>query len=109
MTRRNYTMTAALFVAMGGKPAPEGYDPDARIETGTEGLMHKKDIRRNRTEEVMGTVFRSSVNPTDPAPGFTPVSMEIIQDLALYFQVKPLSIHWLDKYSPDFTAVPLGE
>lgn len=108
--RRSYTLTRDQFLAMGGQSAPEGYDPAQRRDVGiSDGVIAKKDVRGERVSTIRGTVYRSSVNDTDPNPGFKVASLETIQQIALHFQVKPLSIHWPDKYSPDFTAVPLAE
>jgi hypothetical protein len=104
-------MTAPEFEAMGGVFAtPAGYDPEAAYFHERQGsrVLGKKTPRRDEyaAPDVKGVIAGKTVNPTDPNPGFTTVPFSVIVELAKAHGVKPLSINWPDKYSPDFTGVP---
>lgn len=91
--RQTYTMTAAEFRALGGLDAvPSQYDPGA--------------ARAYSREHKSGGLGHLTVqNHTDPN-GWVPPTMEALQALADAHHVHLLTIHWPDKYSPDFTARP---
>lgn len=93
--RQQYTFTPAQFKAMGGLDAPpDGYDPEQdRVVT----------IRHKGGEPAIVRHW----NPTDQE-GVVPASWPTIEAIAEEQGVLPLTIHWPDKYSPDFTAEPVG-
>lgn len=107
--RQSYTMTSDEFTLMGGKPAPEGYDPDANeLWTREGGLVLGKSVRGSRLPEgKMGTILGHTINHTDPDWSWEPAEWTTIQQFAESHGIKPLTINWPDKYSPDFTAVPV--
>lgn len=107
--RETYTMTESEFRIVGGLDAPEGYDPEAtRFHERTGSLvLGKKTSRKDLYEEpdIKGVIAGKTVNDTDPNRGFDVVDFSIWVALAEAHGVKPLSINWPDRYSPDFTAV----
>jgi hypothetical protein len=86
-------MTAEQFAAMGGAAPPAGYDPDA-----AELLEF----------EQRGHVYLANyINRTDRGGKLgPPPTLEQLQQLAAEHEVHMLTIHWPDRYFPEFTAVP---
>lgn len=92
--RRSYTMTGDQFRALGGlEDVPSQYDP---------GAARRYSLGRN--DSTAGSVSKV-VNETDPN-GWVPPTTDALQALADAHNVHLLTIHWPDKYSPDFTARP---
>lgn len=109
--RKTFTMSETWFSIVHGERAPEGYDPEATHfhERVGSRVLGKKTLRRDLYEEpdIKGVIAGKTVNETDPDRGFDVVDFSVWVALAEAYSVKPLTINWPDRYSPDFTAVPL--